>query len=181
MKELSELQLQKRELRLSKRVDRQNLTTGTPWKKILMFSIPILIGCLFQQLYSMVDAIIVGKYLGSDALAAVGTTGPISFLVIGFAQGITSGMAVITSQKFGDKNNDKVKKSIATSTMLSVGIIIVLTTIAILTARPLLKLMRVPSQLMDMADTYISIIYWGIFSAIFYNLASSQLRAIGDS
>lgn len=159
----------------------QDMTRGNIRKQIISFAIPLLIGNIFQQLYSMVDAIIVGRFVGINALAAVGSTGAISFLIIGFVQGVSSGFSIVTSQRFGAHDKDGVKESIVTSAILCVIIIIVTTAVSILTARPLLVIMNTPKNIIDDAALFIKIIYAGIFATVYYNMVSSILRALGDS
>lgn len=159
----------------------QDMTRGTPWRLILFFSIPLIVGNIFQQLYSMADTIIVGRFVSVEALAAVGSTGAIFFLVIGFVQGITSGFAVVTSQRFGAGDLEGVKRSIGTCTVLCVLTTLILTSISVLTARPLLDLMNTPDNIMEDAHLYIVIIYAGIGATVYYNMISGLLRALGDS
>ena len=159
----------------------RDMTVGSPTKNILLFTLPLLIGNIFQQLYSMVDAIIVGRTISLSALAGVGSTTAMSFLIIGFIQGITSGFAVITAQEFGAQNRDMVKRSVATSMMLSLLTIAILTPIAVLTARPLLDLLKTPTDIYNDAYNYLIVIYYGVFATVLYNFGSNILRAIGDS
>lgn len=114
-----------------------DMTKGSPLRLILRFSLPVLIGNIFQQLYSIVDTIIVGRCVGNDALAAVGSTGALSFLILGFAIGITGGFSVIASQRFGAQDEEGVKRSAAASTQLCVLITVLLTAVSLLTAKPL--------------------------------------------
>lgn len=158
-----------------------DLTAGKPLRKIILFTIPIFIGNVFQQLYSMVDAIIVGQTINNDALAGVGATGAISFLIIGFVQGLTAGFAVKTSQLFGAKDDEGVRRSIASSILLGAGLTVVLTAVSVVTTMPLLKLMQTPDDIIGYSYDYIVTIYWGLIATVFYNLGSSVLRAIGDS
>lgn len=158
-----------------------DLTAGKPLRKIILFTIPIFIGNVFQQLYSMVDAIIVGQTINNDALAGVGATGAISFLIIGFVQGLTAGFAVKTSQLFGAKDEEGVRRSIASSILLGAGLTVVLTAVSVVTTMPLLKLMQTPDDIIGYSYDYIVTIYWGLIATVFYNLGSSVLRAIGDS
>ena len=160
---------------------RTDLTDGKPGKLILFFTIPLLIGNLFQQFYSMADTIIVGRTINVYALAAVGATGAISFLILGFVQGITSGFSVITAQRVGADDEEGIRRSVATSLILSVGVTIVFTILSVFTARPLLELMRTPSDIIDDAYRYIIVIYYGIVAAVFFNLFSSILRALGTA
>lgn len=158
-----------------------DMTKGNPVKLILLFSIPLLIGNIFQQFYNMVDTIIVGRFVGVDALAAVGATGSMVFLVNGFATGLTSGFAVLVSQKFGAKDENGLRKSVASAVILTVISVIVVTLVSLIGARPLLKLMNTPENIMVDAHTYIKIIYGGVVATVAYNLIASILRALGDS
>ncbi|WP_310602490.1 MATE family efflux transporter [Anaerosporobacter sp.] len=159
----------------------KDLTSGSPTRLILTYSVPLLIGNIFQQLYSMADTIIVGKCLGVDALAAVGATGGLSFLIIGFLIGLTSGFAVIVAQRFGAKDMEGLRRSVGTSTILCVFTTIVLTALSLLTSKPLLKLMNTPDNIMADSQRYINIIFIGIVCTMFYNMMACILRAIGDS
>ena len=158
-----------------------DMTTGNPVKLILLFSIPLLIGNIFQQFYSMVDTIIVGRFIGVEALAAVGTTSSMVFLVNGFVMGLTSGFAVLISQKYGAKDEVGVKEAVASSIILSIIATILVTFISVLSAKPLLTLMNTPSNIMKDASTYIIILYAGNIAIIFYNMMAAILRALGDS
>ncbi|GAA0085319.1 MATE family efflux transporter [Clostridium sp. CTA-7] len=159
----------------------KDMTTGNPVKLILTFSIPLLIGNVFQQFYSMVDTIIVGRFLGVNALAAVGSTGAMVFLVNGFVIGLTSGFAVLVAQKFGANNEEGVRKAFASSLVLSALMTIVVTFISVVSARPLLELMNTPSDIIQDSLSYIIIIYAGNIAIIFYNILASILRSLGDS
>lgn len=159
----------------------KELTRGNPAKLILFFTIPLLAGNVLQQFYNMIDMIIVGQTLGKDALAAVGATGSVSFLIIGFAQGLTSGLSIITSQRFGAKDTLGVRKSFATSVLISAVVTIVLTALSLLFLRPLLLVMQTPPEILDQAQAFISIILAGIFAAMMFNLLSNMIRALGDS
>ena len=159
----------------------KDMTTGNPVKLIITFSIPLLIGNIFQQFYNMADTIIVGRYLGVDALAAVGSTGAMAFLVNGFVIGLTSGFAVLVSQKFGANDEEGVKKSFASSLILSIIMTIVVTVISVSSAKPLLTLMNTPDNIMKDSLSYIIIIYAGNIAIIFYNMLASILRSLGDS
>lgn len=159
----------------------QDMTKGKPWKLILAFSIPLLIGNVFQQLYSMVDTIIVGRFVSVEALAAVGSTGSMSFLILGFVMGITSGFSVITAQRFGARDEDGVRRSVAMSIVLCVAITILLTLLSVFGADPMLRLMNTPDNIFADASIYIKIIYAGLFASVYYNMISSILRALGDS
>lgn len=159
----------------------KELTTGKPLKLIFLFTIPLLIGNIFQQFYNMADMIIVGQTLGKNALAAVGATGSITFLIIGFAQGLTSGLSIITAQRFGAKDYQGVKKSFAVSIFISAIVTILLTVLSLVFVHPLLLLMQTPKEILADAQTFISIILIGIFAAMAFNLLSNMIRALGDS
>ncbi|MGL5675406.1 MAG: MATE family efflux transporter [Cellulosilyticaceae bacterium] len=158
-----------------------DMTQGNPFKLFIWFSIPLLIGNVFQQLYSMVDTIIVGNFLGEEALAAVGSTGSMFFLVNGFLLGLTSGFSVMVAQRFGAKDEKGVKKAIASNIALTVIITIVTTIVMLMLKTPLLKLMNTPDNVFDLANAYITVIYAGIFTQAFYNMSAGILRALGDS
>lgn len=159
----------------------KDMTSGNAWRQIFFFSLPLLVGNVFQQLYSMVDTIIVGRFVSVKALAAVGSTGAISFLVLGFAMGMTAGFSVIIAQRFGAGDEEGVRKSIGMAIWLSVITMAVLTALAIATARPLLEFMNTPEDIIGDALVYIIIIYGGIGASIYYNLIASIVRALGDS
>lgn len=159
----------------------KDMTKGSPLPVILQFTLPLIIGNIFQQLYNMADTIIVGRYVGADALAAVGSTGTIMFLVLGFAQGITAGFTVLTSQRFGAKDTRGVKRSVANGILLALLFTVVLTFFSMISMRPLLHLMNTPENIFQDAYTYIMIICGGLIATIFYNLLSSYLRAVGNS
>ncbi|MEI3003001.1 MAG: MATE family efflux transporter [Victivallales bacterium] len=159
----------------------QDMTTGSPLKVIIRFSLPVFIGCLFQQFYSMADTIIVGRTVSVQALAAVGVTGGVSFLVLGFFFGLTGGFAVVTGQCFGAKDYDGVRRSVAVSTVLCIVISILVTALCVLTARPLFVAMNTPADIFDDTLTYMLVIYYGIWASVFYNMISSIIRALGDS
>lgn len=158
----------------------QDMTAGKPWKMILGFSIPLLIGNLFQQLYNMADSVIVGRMVGMQALAALGATGAIFFLVIGSVMGLTTGFSIITAQRFGAGDEEGVRRSVAMSILLSIFFTVVLTILSVATARPLLQIMNTPADIFDDAWLYIVIIYAGLGAAMYYNLVANILRALGD-
>ena len=159
----------------------RDMTAGSPAKLILAFSVPLLIGNIFQQLYSMVDTIIVGRILGVSALAAVGSTGSLSFLVLGFVMGITSGFSVLAAQRFGAGDERGLRHFVAMSVYLGLIISAILTVLTIWLTRPMLALMNTPEDIMDSAAIYIIIIFAGILPSMFYNLLAGVLRALGDS
>ena len=159
----------------------KELTHGNPAKLILLFTLPLFVGNVFQQFYSMIDMLVVGQVLGKDALAAVGATGSVSFLIIGFAQGLTSGLSIITAQRFGAKDLQGVRKSFAASIVISLVVTVILTILSLVFLRPLLLLMQTPPELLNQAQDFISVILAGIFAAMSFNLLSNMVRALGDS
>lgn len=158
-----------------------DMTKGKPIGLITKFIIPIIIGNIFQQLYSMVDTIIVGRFIGVDALAAVGATGSISFLILGFTQGMTTGFTVMTAQRFGAGDREGMKKSIGSAAVLSVIVTIIMTIISLCGMDWLLRIMNTPENIFDMTKAYICVICAGICCNVLYNLLASILRAIGNS
>lgn len=159
----------------------KDMTVGEPMKLIFVFSIPLLLGNMFQQFYSLVDTIIVGRLLGTNALAAVGSTGAMNFLILGFVYGLTSGFAVITAQKFGAKDIEGLKQSFAENIKLNAVSTLVFTALSLLLAKPILILTNTPPEIFRDAYTYIAVIFSGIFSMVLYNTAACILRAMGDS
>ena len=159
----------------------RDLTTGTPAKLIFLFTIPLLVGNIFQQFYNMVDMIIVGQTIGKEALAAVGATGSITFLIIGFAQGLTAGLSIITAQRFGAQDFRGVKKSFAVAIIISFTVTAILTVLSLVFLRPLLLLMQTPPDIIQQAQEFISVILGGMFASMAFNLLSNMIRALGDS
>lgn len=159
----------------------RNLTKGKPLKQILVFALPIFIGNVFQQLYSMVDNIIVGNTLGEQAFAGVGATTSIAFLVIGFVQGLTAGFAVKTSQYFGNGDVENVKRSVASSFVLGAAVTVLLTLASVFATMPILRLMQTPEDIINYSYDYIVVVFAGVGATMLYNLVSSILRALGDS
>lgn len=159
----------------------KDLTRGHPARVIVVFAIPLLIGNIFQQMYNMADMVIVGRTISTQALAAIGATGAIAFLVVGMSFGITSGFTVITAQRFGAGDHDGMRRSVATSIFLSLVISIVITAAAVSTAYWMFELMRTPADIIDDSYRYIVVIYGGTVVTIFFNLFAGVLRAVGDS
>lgn len=159
----------------------KDMTSGNPMKIIVLFSIPVLLGNLFQQFYNMVDTIIVGQYLGEKALAAVGTTGCLMFLVLGFANGIAQGFGVMVSHAFGARDIKLLKHYVALSLMLTVIVSLILTIPTVAASRQFLIWMNVPEDILEMSNSYIQVIFAGVILTMAYNVASGILRGIGDS
>ncbi len=158
-----------------------DMTKGSPFRLIVKFIIPIVIGNIFQQFYNMVDTIIVGRFVGVKALAAVGATGTIMFLILGFMQGLTTGFTVLTAQRFGASDYAAMKKSVGNAAVLSIIITIIATVLSVIGMDTLLNVMNTPDDIFDMAREYIVIICLGMGCNILYNLLASILRAIGNS
>lgn len=159
----------------------KDMTSGNPLKIILLFSIPVLLGNLFQQFYNMVDTIIVGRYLGEETLAAVGSTGCLMFLVLGFANGIAQGFGVMVSHAFGAKDYRLLKHYVALSLMLTIIVSVILTIPTVAASKQFLIWMNTPENTITMADDYIKVIFAGIILTMSYNVLSGILRGIGDS
>lgn len=158
-----------------------DMTKGKPSGLIIKFIIPIIIGNIFQQFYSMVDTIVVGRFVGVQALAAVGSTGTICFLILGFMQGLSTGFTVLTAQRFGAGDLDGMRKSVANATYLSIITTVIMTAVSVFGMDWLLRVMNTPEDIYDMAKTYILIICYGMGCTILYNLLASILRAVGNS
>lgn len=158
-----------------------DMTKGSPLKLIIKFIIPVIIGNIFQQFYNLADTMIVGRCLGVEALAAVGATGSVMFMILGFVQGLTAGFTVLTAQSFGAGNRKEMKKSISGAVFLSIIVTVVVTIVAVWGIGPLLKVMKTPSDVYDMALAYMIVICAGICTNVIYNLQASFLRAIGNS
>lgn len=159
----------------------KDMTQGSPVKLIVGFFIPMLCGLLFQQLYNMADTIIVGKCLGVTALAAVGSTGSINFMIIGFCLGVCSGFAIPVAQKFGEKNEPALRRFVANSAWLSVIFSVVMTAAVCLLCYDILELMQTPADIIDGAYKYIFVVFLGIPATYLYNLLSCTMRSLGDS
>jgi len=159
----------------------KDMTTGNPLKLIAFFSIPILLGNIFQQFYNMADTMIVGRFLGEDALAAVGSTGSIIFLVLGFNMGIAQGFGILISHAYGARDEERLKHYVAVSIILGLIVSALMTALTVTNSKRLLLFMNTPENILDMANEYIIIIYAGIITTMFFNIAASILRGVGDS
>lgn len=158
-----------------------NMTTGNAVKLILVFSVPLLIGNIFQQFYNLVDSIIVGKFIGANALAAIGTTGSITFLFFALCNGFASGGGVIVSQSFGRGDSSQVKNSIANTGYIMIGLPLIIGIIAFFLSKPALILLNTPKEVFDDALIYIQLMCSGLLFVSAYNYVSSMMRALGDS
>ena len=159
----------------------KDMTSGNPLKLIIGFAIPMFLGMLFQQFYSMVDTVIVGKFLGVGPLAGVGSTSSLNFLVIGFCTGVCNGFAIPVSQMFGAKRDSELRRFVANSAWLCVIFSVVITTAMVACCRPLLPLMHTPEDIFEYAYVYIVIIFLGIPTTFLYNVTAAIIRSLGDS
>ncbi|MCR4821517.1 MAG: MATE family efflux transporter [Treponema sp.] len=159
----------------------KDLTIGHPFKNILNFALPVFFGYLFQQFYNLVDTVIVGRYLGVDALASVGATGSLNFMIIGFCMGVCSGFAIPVAQKFGGNDYSGMRNFIYNSWILIAVISIVTTALTVIFCRPMLLLLKTPADILDMSYSYFVIILWGIPVVLFYNILAGIIRSVGDS
>ncbi len=150
-------------------------------KLILGFSIPILLGSLFQQFYNIADTVIVGRFLGVDSLAAVGATGPMCFLIFGFCVGTCSGFAIPLAHKFGAGDYVGLRKFAANCVWLTVGFAIVVTAVTVILCRDVLVWMQTPSDILDRSYAYLVVMFWGIPLTFLYNIVAAMIRSLGDS
>ena len=162
-------------------ISSNDMTTGKPWMKILVFTLPMLLGNIAQQLYNTVDTIVVGKYIGDNALAAVGSCGPIVNMLLALFIGISAGAGIMVSQYFGAKNREDLSYTIGnciTATVICCGALILVATPLI---RPLLEILNTPDSILDWCEDYLKICLWGMAGLAFYNILSGVLRGMGDS
>lgn len=157
------------------------MTVGAPWKRIMEFSIPMLIGNLAQQLYNTVDSIVVGEYVGDNALAAVGSAAPILNLLLAIFVGIATGAGIVISQSFGAKDRAALSKNIGNCISLAGIATVVIMIIGPIITRPLLELLGTPVSIIDWCTDYLNIFFLGIIGFFFYNMLSGILRGLGDS
>ena len=158
-----------------------DLTTGRPLTRILVFALPLVLGTLFQQLYSFADTVIVGRCLGTDALAAVGSTYSLNFLILGFVQGACVGFGIPVAEAFGAKSRDDLHRYLYNGVLLCVVLSVVFTVATTLGAAPLLALIHTPVNIFADAALYIRVIFLGIPATVLYNYSASVLRSLGDS
>lgn len=158
-----------------------DMTKGSPIKLIIQFMIPMCLGNIFQQFYNIADSIIAGQFLGVDALAAIGSTGSLTFLVTGWLNGLTSGFSVWVAQWFGARKTDRMRHFIAMSIYICVAFVVVMTVGLLAANEPILRLMNAPENLLDDISSYMVIIYAGLVVTCAYNALAAVLRALGDS
>lgn len=157
------------------------MTSGSPAKLIFGFAIPMFLGLLFQQFYSMVDTLIVGKFLGVNPLAGVGSTTSLNFMVLGFCMGVCNGFAIPVAQMFGAKEEHRLRKYVTNGAWLCIVFSIVMTLVVVAVCRPVLVLMQTPEEIFEYAYVYIVIVFWGIPCTFLYNILAAIIRSLGDS
>lgn len=158
-----------------------DLLTGTPWKKIVQFSIPLFIGNLFQQLYNTADSIIVGRWVGHEGLAGVGVSAPLLFLLVSVFMGIAMGSSVMVAQYYGAKNYANLRRTLHTAIYLALVAGVALTVIGLLLTEPFLRFLNTPANVYGYAKDYMIIIFIGITAQMLYNMLSGFMRGFGDS
>ena len=158
-----------------------SMTRGKPLTLLLKFVLPIFLGFIFQQFYNMVDTVIVGRYVSPTALAAVGSTGTIMFMIMGLANGMTTGYTVLISQRYGADDHEGTRIAFVNAILLGIISTAVVTVTALMVMHPLLRLMNTPADIYNDAYAYISTICAGSIALIGYNLLAASLRAIGNS
>ena len=158
-----------------------DMTEGNIWKHMIRFSVPMAIGLLFQQLYNTVDTLVVGQFVGKQAQAAVGSTGPIINTVVGFCAGLATGASVVISQRYGAHDDEGLGKAVHTTVALTFIMCVITTVIGQLIIMPMLRFMQTPDDVIAESSSYLSIYFAGISGVLFYNLGSGILRAVGDS
>ena len=159
----------------------KDMTQGSPLKLILAFAVPLMLGSLFQQFYNLADTIIVGRFVGVEALAAVGSVGGLNYLVLGFVNGIACGFSIPISWTFGAKDYSQMRRYTANTVWLSIAFAVVLTIVTVALTRPILVWTNTPANIIDLADIYVRTIFWGIPFTLLYNVTSALMRALGDS
>ncbi len=158
-----------------------DMTEGNIWKHMLQFSVPMALGLLFQQLYNTVDTLVVGRFVGQQAQAAVGSTGPIINTIVGFCAGLATGASVVISQRYGAHDREGLSKAVHTTVALTFIVSLIATVLGQLIITPMLRFMQTPEDVMPESGSYLSIYFAGIAGILFYNLGSGILRAVGDS
>ena len=158
-----------------------DMTTGTIWKELVEYAVPLLLGNLLQQLYTVVDCVTVGQLVGKEALAAISATEILISIVLGMFIGISMGATIIIAQSYGAKDDDGLNKAVQTTASLTVIIGILVTAAGLVFTRLILKLMSTPADVFDYAEIYLKIYFAGIIGQVIYNMASGILRAVGDS
>lgn len=158
-----------------------DMTQGNPTRLLILFTLPMLLGNLVQQLYSSVDSIVVGHFVSVEAMAAIGATSSMLYFFLNIAIGLSSGLGIVVSQYFGAKNNRMIQKSAANALLITAAASFVMGTLGLILARPILTLLKTPSDIIDMSYRYITINYAGMLCLLGYNVTASILRALGNS
>jgi putative MATE family efflux protein len=166
---------------LKKFMEPVDMTEGSPWQKIILFAVPMLVGNIAQQLYNTVDSVVVGNYVGDNALAAVGSAGPILNLLIVLFVGISVGAGIMVSQYFGAKEREKLSMTIGNCVTLTAIATLFVMIVASMVARPLLELLDTPESIIDWCHSYLLILFIGSVGLAYYNILSGVLRGLGDS
>jgi len=158
-----------------------DMTEGIPWKKLLLFTIPLLIGNVFQQLYSTVDAIFLGRFVGDNALAAIGSSIPLFFLILMLCMGVAMGAGIMASQYFGAKSREDLSYTVGTAISLTAAVSLVITVFGPFATRPLLVLLDTPPEIIDDGVLYMNVLLYGIIGVAYFNMLSGILRGIGEA
>jgi len=158
-----------------------DMTEGTPWRKLLYFTVPLLIGNVFQQLYSTVDAIFLGRFVGDNALAAIGASIPVVFLIIMLSMGVALGAGIMVSQYFGAKSREDLSHTIGTAITLTAIVSLVITAFGPFATRPVLVLLGTPAEILDDGVLYMNVLLWGVIGLAFFNMLSGILRGLGEA
>ena len=158
-----------------------DMTKGSIWEHLIWFALPLLVGNIFQILYNTVDSIVVGNFVGKQALAAVGGSGPIINTLIGIFNGLSSGATVVVSQNYGAHDNKRVSEAVHSTIALTAVLSVIFTIVGMLGTPLMLRMMAVPEDVMPEALTYLRIYFAGVSGLLFYNMGSGILRAVGDS
>lgn len=159
----------------------RSMTTGVIWRQILIFSLPLLLGNIFQQLYNTVDSFVVGNFVGNEALAAVGASNPLINLIIGFFMGISTGAGILVARYYGGKKQEELESSIHTFIAFSLIVGVFLTVFGLIFSPTLLRWLKTPAEVMPQAILYLRVYFWGVLFLIIYNAGSGILRAVGNS
>ncbi|MBO4887698.1 MAG: MATE family efflux transporter [Firmicutes bacterium] len=159
----------------------RDMTEGSIVRQIILFSLPLMLGNIFQMLYNTVDSIVVGNFVGKEALAAVGSTTMIVNMLVFFFNGFSVGACVIIGQYFGAKEMDKLHRSVETTMMMTFIFCVVMTLVGVFGVRPMLRFMSTPEDVFEDATTYLTVYFWGISGLLIYNMGSGILRAVGDT
>ena len=158
-----------------------DMTTGSIWKRMVSFAVPVFLGNLCQQLYNTVDSVIVGKFVGEEALAAVGTSNPLMTLAILFINGMCLGAGILVSTAFGAGDHKLVERQVSTAAIAGTAFSVAFSLLCVLLATPLLRLLQVPADILPMAVRYLRIVFSGLIFTFFYNFLAAVMRALGDS